>query len=107
MKIRILTSLPVEPWVRNAAEEFNAAGKTVDGVPIEVDVVAMDGLTALGRWDRNEFGALPADVRPEDLTQAEQDQPGDLPHRLDSRTAATWSSWPTPPTKSAWAAMSS
>jgi hypothetical protein len=77
--IRVLTALPIEPWVRNAATEFNAGDHSVDGVPIEVEVVAMDGLTALGRWDRNEYGALPADVRPEDLSAAEQQALADFP----------------------------
>ena len=72
VKVRVLTALPVEPWVRSAAEAFNTAEKAIDGVPIEVEVVAMDGLSALGRWDRNEFGALPPDVRPEDLTDEER-----------------------------------
>ena len=72
VKIRILTALPVEPWVRSAAQEFNAGDNLVDGVPIEVEVVAADGLTALSRYDRDEFGALPPDTRPEDLTEAEQ-----------------------------------
>ena len=35
--------------------------------PVEVEVIAMDGLDALGRWERNEFGALPADILPHDL----------------------------------------
>lgn len=71
VEIRVLTALPVEPWVRSAAEQFNDGNHTVDGVPIEVDIVAVDGLTALGRWDRNEYGALPEAVRPEDLSAAE------------------------------------
>ncbi len=71
--IRILTSLPVEPWVRSAAESFNAEARTVDGVPIQVQVEAVDGLTALGRWDRNEYGALEADQTPETLTDAERE----------------------------------
>lgn len=79
VKIRVVTALPVEPWVRRAGEEFNQAGVTVDGAPIEVEVVAMDGLTALGRWDRNEFGSLPADTRPEDLTDAERAQLASFP----------------------------
>lgn len=70
--IRVLTALPVEPWVRRAADEFNAGSNTVDGVPIQVEIVAVDGLTALGRWDRNEYGALGAGVRPEDLDAAAQ-----------------------------------
>jgi hypothetical protein len=70
--IRILTSLPIEPWVRSAAESFNAQKRTIDGVPIQVQVEAVDGLTALGRWDRNEYGALAAEQSPETLTDAER-----------------------------------
>jgi hypothetical protein len=70
--IRILTALPVEPWVRSAAEGFNAERRVVDGAAVRVEIVAADGLTALGRWDRNEFGALPADTRPEELSEAER-----------------------------------
>ncbi|MEZ4832839.1 MAG: substrate-binding domain-containing protein [Caldilineaceae bacterium] len=77
--VRVITALPVEPWVRAAAEEFNAAQRTVDGSVVTVEIIAMDGLTALGRWDRNDFGALPADVRPEDLTEAEQAALDDFP----------------------------
>lgn len=36
LTIRVLTALPVEPWIRAAAEDFNAGTHTVDGVPIEV-----------------------------------------------------------------------
>lgn len=77
--VRVLTALPVEPWVRSAAADFNAAGVTVDGVPVQVKIIAADGLTALGRWDRNEYGALPADQRPEDLTDAERAVLADFP----------------------------
>ncbi len=65
--IRVLAALPIEPWVRSAAAEFNNGDYSVDGVPIEVEIVAIDGLTALGRWDRNEYGAIPTDVHPEEL----------------------------------------
>ena len=70
--VRVLTALPVEPWVRSAAEAFNATNPTLDDVPIEVEIIPMDGLTALGRWDRNAFGALEAGVDVENLTAAEQ-----------------------------------
>jgi hypothetical protein len=79
VQVRVLTSLPIEPWVRSAAADFNAGDNNLDGVPIEVEVVAMDGLTALGRWDRNEFGALDAEVRPENLTDAERAQLAGFP----------------------------
>ncbi|MBS3783732.1 MAG: substrate-binding domain-containing protein [Anaerolineae bacterium] len=65
--VRVLSALPVEPWVRSAAEDFNASDPQLEGVPLQVEVVAMDGLSALGRWDRNDFGALPADADVEDL----------------------------------------
>lgn len=77
--IRILTALPVEPWVRSAAQAFNAGNNTVDGVPIQVEIVAMDGLSALSRWDRNEYGAIPAGTRPEDLTQDQRRALEDFP----------------------------
>lgn len=70
--IRVLTALPVEPWVRSAAAAFNAEQREVDGSIVQVEIVAADGLTALGRWDRNEYGALPANTRPEDLSESER-----------------------------------
>lgn len=79
VKVRVLTSLPIEPWVRSSAQDFNAGNHTLDGVPIQVEVVAMDGLSALGRWDRNEFGALPADADPANLTDAEKAQLANFP----------------------------
>ncbi len=77
--VRVLTALPVEPWVRSAAEEFNATDPQVDGVPVQVEIVAMDGLSALGRWDRNEFGALPPDTDPENLTPEQEAALEDFP----------------------------
>ncbi|HQE92311.1 MAG TPA: substrate-binding domain-containing protein [Anaerolineae bacterium] len=70
--VRVLTALPVEPWVRSAAETYNATQPTLDGVPIQVEIIPMDGLTALGRWDRNDFGALGADADVANLTAAEK-----------------------------------
>lgn len=77
--IRVLTALPVEPWVRSAAERYNAADNSVDGAEVTVEIVALDGLTALGRWDRNDYGALPTNVRPEDLAEAELAELDDFP----------------------------
>ncbi len=58
VQVRVLTALPVEPWVREAAKRFNAGNFRQDGQPIEVQVIAMDGLSALGKFDRDDFGAL-------------------------------------------------
>jgi hypothetical protein len=77
--VRVLTALPVEPWVRAAADDFNASGPELDGVPLQVEVVAMDGLSALGRWDRNDFGALPADADVESLTPDQEATLEDFP----------------------------
>ena len=77
--VRVLTALPVEPWVRSGADAFNAGNPTVDDVPVRVEIVAMDGLTALGRWDRNDFGALPPDALPENLTEEELAALDDFP----------------------------
>jgi len=68
--VRVITALPVEAWVTNAAAAYNATSPTIEGVPVSVEIVAMDGLTALGRFDRNTFGALEAGVMPEDLDAA-------------------------------------
>ena len=70
--VRVLTALPVEPWVRNAATAYNATNPTLNGVPVKVEITPMDGLTALGRWDRNDFGALEAGKTVENLTEAEK-----------------------------------
>ena len=59
LEVRIVCALPVEPFVREAAKQFNAEGHTLDGSPIEVTVVPMDGLVALGRWERGEMTPLP------------------------------------------------
>jgi len=58
VEVRVLTSLAVEPWVRSAAEQFNRENYKLDGVPVHVQIVAMDGLTALGKWDRDAFGTI-------------------------------------------------
>jgi len=58
VQVRILTALPIEPWVRAAAGQFNAGDFTQDGQPIEVQVIAQDGLSALGKFDRDDFGSL-------------------------------------------------
>ncbi len=77
--VRVLTALPVERWVSESAAQFNASSPQIEGVPIAVEVIAMDGLTALGQWDRNEFGALETDIPPEGLTEAQEAGLEDFP----------------------------
>ena len=72
IQVRILTALPVEPWVRQAAERFNQENHRLEGERIQVEIIATDGLTALGKYDRNEFGALDADTDPAQLSPEQQ-----------------------------------
>ncbi len=57
--VTIVTALSVEPWVGEAAKQFNAENHTLDGHPIQVSVIGMDGLAAMGRYEREEMDPLP------------------------------------------------
>ena len=59
LEVRIVCALPVEPWVREAARQFNAEKHKLEGQLIEVSVIPMDGLTAMGRYEREEMDPLP------------------------------------------------
>jgi hypothetical protein len=59
LSVRIVCALPVEPFVREAAQQFNEEKHTLEGRPIEVSVVPMDGLVAMGRWEREEMEPVP------------------------------------------------
>ena len=56
LSVRVVSALPVEPFVREAAKRYNSEGHTLDGRSIEVTIVPMDGLIALRRWERGEMG---------------------------------------------------
>ncbi len=57
--VRIIAALPAEPWVSAAATAYNAQGRSVDGAKVRVEVVPMDGITALSRWAKNDFDVIP------------------------------------------------
>ena len=78
VEVRVLTSLPVEPWVREAAAQFNQEGHRLEGKAIQVRVIPMDGLTAMGKWDRDEFGTL-GDRSPESLSAEERARLAEFP----------------------------
>ena len=59
LSVRIVCSLPVEPFVQEAARRFNAEKHALDGQEIQVSVVPMDGLVAMGRWERDEMDPVP------------------------------------------------
>jgi hypothetical protein len=70
IQVRVMAALPVEPWIREAARQFNQSGTRQDGQPVQVEVTALDGLTALGKYDRDDFGSL-GDRTRDQLTEAE------------------------------------
>jgi hypothetical protein len=59
IEVRVVTALPIEPWVTEAANQFNAEKRTLDGRPVKVTVVPMDGLSALNRFDSASFENTP------------------------------------------------
>jgi hypothetical protein len=59
IEVRVVTALPIEAWVTEAANQFNTEKHTLDGRLIKVSVVPMDGLTALNRFDSASFDKVP------------------------------------------------
>ena len=59
LDVTIVAALSVEPWVSRSAKQFNEEGHSLEGRPIRVDVIAMDGLAAMGRYEREEMDPLP------------------------------------------------
>lgn len=57
--VRVVSALPAEPWVSAAAKAYNGENHSVDGAKVTVEVVPMDGVTALNRWAKNDFDAIP------------------------------------------------
>ncbi len=59
LEVRVVCALPIEPWVQEAARSFNQESHTLEGQPVVVSVVPMDGLTAMGRYEREEMEPFP------------------------------------------------
>lgn len=59
IQVRIVSALPIEPWVQEAAQKFNTEKHSQDNRTIVVTVTPMDSVTALGKWDRGEFNPVP------------------------------------------------
>ncbi len=59
IQVRVVTALPIEPWITAAANQFNSEKHTLDGRLIQVTVVPMDGLAALNRFDSAAFDQAP------------------------------------------------
>ena len=65
LEVRVVCTLPVEPWVQEAARQFNAGKHELDGIPIKVIIIPMDGWTAKGRLERGEMDPIPTAWIPE------------------------------------------
>ena len=59
LEVRVVCALPVEPFVREAAKTFNQEKHELEGKPIRVEIIPMDGLTALAKWEREEMDPMP------------------------------------------------
>lgn len=59
IEISVIAALPVEQWVSHASETYNTKGHSVEGRKVLVEVIPMDGLSALNKWERGEFDPVP------------------------------------------------
>jgi hypothetical protein len=59
LDVRVVVALPVEPWVTEAANQYNGEDHQLDGRRIQVTIIPMDGLTALNRYDSAAFDQTP------------------------------------------------
>lgn len=59
IELRIVTALPIEQWVTEAANAYNGENRQLDGRRVKVTIVPMDGLTALNRFDSASFDVTP------------------------------------------------
>jgi len=59
LEVQIVTALAVEPWVSQAADTYNAAGHMRDGRPVHIEIIPMQGLSALNKWSRGDFDTIP------------------------------------------------
>ena len=59
IEVRVVCALPVEPFVQDAAKQFNGEKHKLENRVIHVTVEPMDGLTAMGRYERGEMSLFP------------------------------------------------
>ncbi len=59
VNVQVITALAVEPWARQAADAYNEQDHFVDGRPVTVEIIPMQGLTALNQWGRGGFNRVP------------------------------------------------
>jgi len=61
IEVSVVTALSIEPWIREAAEQFNQEKQILadTGQVIHVTIIPLDGLAAKGRFEREEFDPVP------------------------------------------------
>ena len=59
IEVRIVCAIPIEPWINEAARAFNAQDNRLEGQRIQVSIIPMDGLTAMGYYEREEMDPYP------------------------------------------------
>lgn len=59
IKVSVVVALPLERWVTAAAESFSNEKHFVGGRRVIVEVIPMDGLSALNKWAKGEFKPVP------------------------------------------------
>jgi hypothetical protein len=61
IEVTVVTALSIEPWIREAAEQFNQAGQVLEetGQTIHVTIIPMDGLAAKTKFERDEMDPIP------------------------------------------------
>jgi ABC-type Fe3+ transport system substrate-binding protein len=59
LEVQVVCALPVSEWVQEAARQYNTEKHALEGRTIHVTVTPMDGLTAKGRYERDEFSPVP------------------------------------------------
>ncbi len=59
LNISVVAAVAAEPWLTSMAERYNSGRHLVENRPVQVEVVPMDGLSALNKWARGEFNPVP------------------------------------------------
>jgi hypothetical protein len=61
IEVTVVTALSIEPWIREAAEQFNQEEEILEdtGQTIHVTIIPMDGLAAKTKFERDEMDPIP------------------------------------------------
>ena len=59
LHVSVVAALPMEPWVRSAAQTYNAEDHFVSGRMVSVEVIPQEGLPALEMWATGAFDPIP------------------------------------------------